>query len=265
MADKFTQFGMRTGHVSLEDYDLAVIRQTGAILDDAQGEWYLPLNFFVEDSTIGSAVKIDRALVVYKRPEPTQVQHIVPQIAIIRDDIDFDERRLFTPTVQYRLPAEGAFPVSVGGMLGFNCYETKDKEEPFNLTYTLESWSRYKTVAQFLLQRMMAAFPPRGTLQVLATEEAGRNVECDRTYLFFQQGIADLTEVNSMVERIPGYSLTVRIEAELTLQKVPFNASAFTGPTSPLPPGNEPVNPSLPGNGLYGTGLPNVRSTALED
>lgn len=264
MADQFTQFGMRTGHVSIEDYDMAVVRQTGATLDRQQNEWYLPLSFFFEDPAVGP-VAIDRALVVYKRPEPTQVQHTVPQIALYRDDIDFDEKRLFGQATQYRLPAAGSTPVSVGGMLGYNCYETKNQENPYNLTYTIECWARYRTVAQFLLQKMMAAFPPRGTLKVLATEEAGRNVKCDRTYLFFQQGIADLTEVNSMVERVPGYSLTIRVEGELTLDQIPITIPAFTGNQTTDPPAGEDENPDLPAGGLYGNGLPNVRATLLED
>jgi hypothetical protein len=274
MAGEFTQFGMRTGHVDLIDYDLAITRQCGALLDEEQNEWYLPINFHVEDPTRGP-VALERALVVFKRPEPTQVQHEVPQIAIIRDDIDPDTTRLFSPTVQYRLPAAGATPVCIPcgpfgeSTVGFDCYETKDKEQPYNLTYTIEVWSRYRVPAQTLLQMMMKVFPLRGTMTVTATEEAGRNVRCDRTYLFFQEGVADLTEVNSMVERIPGFALTIRVEAELTLDREPFTVSAFTGGTSEQPiPGtsNFPDGcPDLPPGGLYGDGLASVRATLLED
>jgi len=268
MADQFTQFGMRTGHVDLVDFDLAVVKQTGALLDEVQNEWYLPLNFYIEDPAKGP-VAIERAVVVFKRPEPTQVQHEVPQIAIIRDDIDPDTTRLYSPTVQYRLPASGAKPVSINGAVGFNCYETKDKEVPYNITYTIEVWSRYKVPAQTLLQMMMKRFPLRGTMIVRATEEAGRNVSCDRTYLFFQEGIADLTEINSMVERIPGYALTIRVEAELTLEREPFTVTSFIGGSSSTPiPGTPDFpggNPDLPPGGLYGDGLTSVRTTLLED
>ncbi len=264
MVNEFTQFGMRTGHVDLIDYDMAVLKKTGALLDTAQNEWYLPLSFYFEDPAKGP-VAIERALVVYKRPEPTQVQHEVPQIAIIRDDIDLDVSRFYSPTVQYRQPCAGSTTISVNGCLGASSYETKDKEDPYNFTYTIECWARYRTVAQFLLQRMMAAFSHRGTIKVLATEEAGRNVECDRTYLFFQRGIADLTEVNSMVERIPGYSLTIQIEGELTLSKTPSCEQAFTGQTGSTPPPGDPVDPNLPGDGLYGNGFPNIRATLLEE
>ncbi len=269
MADQFTQFGMRTGHVDLADWDLAVIKQTGALLDTEQNEFYLPLNMYLEDPALGP-VEIERALVVYKRPEPTQVQAHVPQIALIRDDIDPDEGRLFSPSVQYRLPAPGATPICVGmpdgsQMLGFDCYETKDKEDPYTFTYTIEVWARYRIVAQQLLQIMMKQFPIRGTFVVIAGEDGGRNVECERTYLFFQEGVTNLTEVNSMVERIPGFGLTIRVEGELTLGKEPFTQKAFTGTVSTTPPFGLPVCPDLPGDGLYGTGAPNVRVTPLED
>jgi len=268
MANQFTQFGTRTGHVDLIDFDLGVLRQTGAILDEEQNEWYLPINFELDDPVKGPIV-IERALVVYKRPEPTQVQHEVPQIAIIQDDVDPDTTRLYSPTVQYRVPAEGATPVSIGGVIGFDSYETKDKEQPYNITYSIEAWARYKVPALILIQMMMKRFPLRGTLVVSSTEEAGRNVENDRTYLFYQEGFADLTELNSMVERIPGYSLTIRVEAELTLDKEPYTVDGFTGGTSELPiPGTPDYpggNPDLPPGGLYGSGLPSVRTTLLED
>lgn len=272
--DEFTQFGDRTGHVDLIDYDLAVTRHTGAVLDEEQNEWYLPLQFYIEDPVRGP-VAIERALVVYKRPEPTQVQHEVPQIAIIRDDIDPDTTRLYSPTVQYRLPAPGSTPISIpcgpygDSTIGYDVYETKDKEQPYNLTYTIEVWSRYRVPAQTLLQMMMRRFPLRGTMVVTATEEVGRNVRNDRTYLFFQEGIADLTEVNSMVERIPGFALTIRVEAELTLDRVPYTVNAFTGSTSEEPiPGTPDFpggNPDLPPGGLYGDGRASVRVTLLED
>lgn len=271
MADQFTQFGMRNGHVDLIDFDLAILRHTGAVFDSEQNEWYLPINFHITDPAKGP-LALTRALVVYKRPEPTQVQHEVPQIALIRDDVDPDTSRLQSQTVQYRVPASGSTPVSINGMLGYDTYETKDKEQPYILTYSIEVWCRYKVPAMVMLQMMMKRFPMRGTLIVSATEEAGRNIECDRTYLFFQDAIADITEVNSMVERIPGYSLTIRVEAELTLDREPFTVNAFTGNTdeNPIPgiPGNPDYpggNPDLPPGGLYGDGRPAVRVTPLED
>lgn len=273
MANEYTQFGERTGHVDLIDWDKAVIEHTGAVYDEQQNEWYLPIEFYIEDPIKGP-VAITRALVVYKRPEPTQVQHEVPQIAIMRTDLDGDEKRIYSPSVAYRVPAEGARPVSVYGQIGYTQYEIKEQEHPYNITYSIECWARYRVVAQFLLQQMMKAFPLRGTIKLIATEEAGRNVRNERTYLFFQEGIADLTEVNSMVERIPGFSLTIRVEGELTLDRVPSTVTAFTGGVSTTPPplpGNPDYpngNPDLPGypdGGLYGTGAPNIRDTLLED
>jgi len=153
-----------------------------------------------------------------------------------------------------------------------NCYETKDQEQPYNLTYTIEAWARYKVAALNLIQIVMRAFPLRPskpTITVMAREEASRNVVCPREYRFSQEGFADLTEINSMVERIPGYALTIRIEGELTQDKAPITVGAFTGTRSEDPiPGTECFpggNPSLPPGGLYGDGLPSIRATMLED
>jgi hypothetical protein len=268
MPNQFTQFGERNGHVDLIDIDIAVLRKTGALLDEEQNEWYLPINFHITDPAKGP-LALTRALVVYKRPEPTQVQHEVPQIAIMCDDVDFDATRLQSPTVTYRLPAAGSKPVSINGVVGYDSYETKEKEWPYNITYSIEVWCRYKVPAMVMLQMMMKAFPPRGTLIVSSTEEANRNVENERAYLFFQEATADLTELNSMVERIPGYSLTIRVEAELTLDKEPQTAPSFVGNTEedPIPgtPEYPGGNPDLPPGGLYGDGRPAVRVTPLED
>lgn len=275
MANEFTQFGMRSGNVDIPDYDLAIARKLGGIFDREQNEWYLPINYQITCPDKGP-IKLERALIVTKRPEPTQVEHKVPQLVISMDDLDPDPSRLYTIPQQYRVPAAGAHPISIemGGvsMLGYDCYETKDQEEPYNFTYTIEAWARYKVAALNLIQIAMRAFPVRPskpTITVYAREEASRNVVCPREYRFSQEGFADLTEINSMVERIPGYALTIRIEGELTSDKEPITVRAFTGTTSEDPiPGTESFpggNPSLPPGGLYGDGLPSIRATLLED
>lgn len=196
----------------------------------------------------------------------------VPQIAFINDDIAPDPNRLFgVGTVGYRLPAEGATPVSVGGMLGWTQYETKGQEQPYDLVYTIECWSRYRTVSKMLLGEILRRFQMRGTISL----KDGNGVE--RSYLFTQEAISDLTEVASMVDRVVGFSVTIRIEAEVTLDKEAICVPAFTGPTTPDPgdlgpggpgggnPDYPDGNPGLPSGGVYGTGVGDVRVTLLED
>ena len=242
------EFGYRTGDVDLLDWDDAMIRGFGALWDEGKNEFYLPLNgIFVKVD--GRAVPIDKALVVYKRPEPTQIKATLPMIAVIRDSIVPAEVRLQTQTMQYRLPTDGADQVSAGGSLGWTEYDTKDFEQPYDMFYTFECWSRYRTVSQMLLSIVMRAFPNRGT--VTLTDGLGN----PRTYATYQQGISDLTDVSSMVDRVPGYALSLRAEAELTLDRTPFSVPAFTGTRtkSPLPGASFPNGYQLvPGPGGYG-------------
>jgi len=247
------------------DWDLAVVQGLGGVHDDVENQWYLPLDVYIDDPFSPSAV--EKALMVNKRPEPTQVEMDVPEIAIFCDDRAPDASRLLgSGTTQYRLPAEGSTPVSVYGQIGYNYYETKEQERPYDLVYSVETWARYRPVALMLLQHVLARFPLRGTINIVD----GRGVE--RTYLVTQEAVADLTEVRSMVDRLVGFSVTLRIEAEVTLDREPVCVPGFTGPTTPdpgdLPPWNPDFpggNPGLPGDGLYGSGLADIRATLLED
>ena len=244
------EFGIRTGNVDFYDYDEAMARGMGALEDTVKNQWYLPLEgIFIQVD--GRQTPIDRALVVVKRPEPTAITAALPMIAMIRDGTNQADDRLQSPTVSYRLPCEGAKPIIVGGCLGWTSYETKDFEKPYDFIYTIECWARHRTVAQILLQMVMKRFPQRGSVTVLD------GLDNPRVYATYQQGVTDLTDVSSLVERIPGFSLAVRVEGEMTLESEPECIPAFTGPQTTTPPpggGNGPGSgyQLVPGPGGYG-------------
>jgi hypothetical protein len=112
---------------------------------------------------------------------------------------------------------------------------------------------------------VMAKYPINTSLTVYDT------FGVDRVYPAYQEGTADLTEVVSMVERICGYSVTIRVEGELTLDKVGQVYTAFTGQTvDRVPPGTGgPGDPTTDGTvdpgpgGLIGDGQPTRRVTAM--
>lgn len=276
MAGKFTQFGERTGHLDFLDWDKAVVEAMDCQYDPAENQWYFPLQPLYFEEPEHGPVAIDKAVAVYKRPEPTQIEWDLPLLAFINDDIAPDAGRLLGEgTVGYRLPAEGATPVSIQGMIGYNLYETKGQERPYDLVYTVEAWSRYRSVSKMLLGEILRRFPIRGNLTLVD----GNGIE--RTYLVTQEAVADLTEVASMVDRVCGYAVTIRIEAEVTLDQEPVCVPAFTGPTTTDPgdlgpggpgpgdgggnPDYPDGNPNLPGGGLYGLGVADIRVTYLED
>lgn len=253
------EHGVRNGNLDLMDWDRAVVEHIGAVLEPenpssptnpGKNLYYLPLGgIFVYEQ--GDRFEIERAQVVYKRPSPTDISFILPEIVISREDFTPTKERLFGVTEQYRLPAEGATKIAVNGCVGYSNYVTKDQEDPYDFTYTIEVWSKYRAVAQMLLGMMLVKFPVRGAGKVAVTDSLG----CVREYLAFNEGTADLTEVNSMVDRIAGYSLNIRIEGELTAGNVEFCTTAFTGETSPTPPTGEP---EVPPADRYATGAADV-------
>lgn len=271
-------FGERTGHLDLLDYDVAVARGIGALYDEEKNQWYLPLkdpcsgeSIYIKPEGSEAPQIVERAIVIWKQSEPTHTEYDLPAVVIQRDDYTFAEQREWSPTAQYRLPACGAKRVSSGGKLGWDSYETKEKEWPVDLTYTIETWARYRAVAQVLHQMVGFKYPPRTSVKVIDS------LNNERVYHAFQEGTADLTEVNTMVDRVSGFSLSLRIEGELTWDRVPQTDTPFLGEVTPRPPDpGGPGNPGEPGGpfdptdpdpgegGLYADGQPCKRLTVME-
>ena len=248
------EHGMRNGHLDFLDWDQAVVDHICAELDPDNNQYFLNLNgIFIGENPV------NKALVVYKRPEPTQVEMDLPLVVLNRDDVVPAPERLYSVTEQYRVPTEGAQVVSASNVncLGFTSYETKDQERPYDFIYTIEVWSRYRAVAQMMLAMMMAKFPLRGSIDVTDS------LQCVRTYAAYQEGVADLTEVLSLVDRVPGFALTVRLEGELTLDRMPIDIPAFTGERGNTP--NDPDDPDPGPGGLYGTGLADITIDVIDN
>jgi hypothetical protein len=268
--------GPRTGHIDKLDYDLGLALSLGAVLDEEKNQYYLPLvdecgvGIFIQPEGSEAPEPIERALVVFKQSEATHTEWDLPSVLLIRDDVTFASNREWSPTESYRLPAPGANPVIVGDTIGYDCYESKPREWPYDFTYTIECWSRYRVVANILIQMVMKSFPPYAAVTVKD------GLDNERVYHAFQEGTADLTEVNSLVDRVVGLSLSIRIEGELTLDRTPVSLPGFTGPTlpptgpgTPGEPGNpgnpwspfNPETPDLPPGGMYGSGAACKRVT----
>lgn len=245
--------GSKTGNLDFIDWDQAVIEAIGARLEPivnndptgpAKNQYFLPLGgIFVQHE--GQRFEIEKAQVVFRRPEPTEVQFAMPSVYISRDDLTVMPERLYSVVEQFRVPADGATPIAVNGVLGYSAYETKPQEIPVDFNYTIEVYSRYTTVAQMLLGIVMKVFPLRGKITV--TDSIGN----ERVYAAYTDGVGDISELNTLVDRVAGYSLSVRFEGELTLDKEAFEAVAVTGPVSATPGAGVTVVPGALG---YGTG-----------
>jgi len=262
------EFGRRTGNLDKLDYDQAVAEGLGAIFDDEKNQYFLPMvdskgrGIFIRPQGSDAPIEIRRALVVFKKPEPTNVNDILPMIVLNLDDISFNAKRLLGVTEQYRLASEGAHRVKIGNELGWDSYETREQEWPFDLIYTIECWSRFRVVANQLLQMAQVKYPGYGSLTVTDS------INNERVYHTFQEGTQDLTEVDSLVERYCGYSLTIRVEGEYSNEKIAFDAPAFLGQTIPASGGGGGGGGGggidLGPGGLIGDGRPTERVTLIE-
>lgn len=258
------EHGKKTGSLDFPDWDIGIARGLGALWDDTEHQWYLPIDLRVQHD--GQFEPITRVPVVVKRPEPTNLNFVLPQIVISMDNVvPAPSRRLSEGVEAFRVPAPGATRVSAGGQLGWSEYETKGNEKPYDLSYTIECWARYRSMALMLVQIAMAKFEDTGRVTVIDS------LGVERIYAAYQQGVTDLTQLGSMVDRVPGYALSLKVEGELTLNKESFTLRAFTGSLSNIPPtgsgggsGNGTVPDPGPG-GLYGTGKPIIRTGIVED
>lgn len=264
------EHGGRTGSVRKIDFDQGVVEGIGAILDEVKNKYYLPLvdangrGIFIRPEGSDAPIEITKALVDFKQPEPTRDRFVVPAILVQCDDMTPATARIQSPTEAYRIPADGAIRVAVDGMLGWSHYEYKEQEWPYDFTYTIECWSRYRTVAQILLQMVMARFPLQTSLRIVDT------LGVERVYPAYQEATSDLTEIQSMVDRLCGYSMTLRVEGELTLNRGAQVAPGFVGQTVPGGAGaagaaggagGGPIDPGP--DGLIGDGLPIRRVTVM--
>jgi len=274
--------GTRTGHVDILAYDQAIVEGLGAILDPVKNQYYVDLRnaqgrgIYIRPVGSDAPKEITKALVVFKMSEPTSVEFDVPAILVNQDDVTFARDRLVSIAEAYRVPCEGAQQVVIGGYVGWTSYETKEQEWPFDFTYTFECWSRYRAVAQMLLQKVMVQYPPNGKVRVVD------HLGVERIYHTFMEGTSDLTQVNSLVDRLVGKSMTIRVEGELTNDKIGYCIPGFIGDTIPDggdagggtdgPPG--PVDPNgsgeqpVPGGeidpgALSGDGQPAKRVTVI--
>lgn len=134
------EHGMRTGVLDLFDWDIAAWQTICGELDTTKNELYMPLGFLTEKPNPDGQglVEVDRARILFKKPEPTHMEMDLPLVVISRDDVSYAGSREFPITEQYRVPAPGATRISACGTLGWSHYETREQDVPFDLTYTYE-------------------------------------------------------------------------------------------------------------------------------
>ncbi len=144
-------------------------------------------------------------------PEDTQEKFRIPGIVLTRDDISPSMNRWHPGSMQYRAPAKGAHPVTVGGRQGFDKMEELQQAIPFDITYSLMVYARTRNQGNILLDYILRIYPPYCNVKVQDSEGDYR------LYSAFMESLGMIDDVPDVGDRVIAFAVTLRVEAELDL------------------------------------------------
>lgn len=242
------------GFVGLRNFDEGVVRTMGAEVMRAEKSG--SRNYFIPTEKIGPvepAPGLPGIPITFSHPEDIYERYRQPVIVVRRDDLAPSLNRWHPGMVTARYPSTGALPVqarlgngpSAPVVTGFDKYDTKQAAVPFDITYTLSILARHRGRGADLRKNVPAGFEgaagsPRNQvnsildylLRIYAPFSQMRVLDSlgdTRLYSTFMEAISPLDEVPEITERVLGFALTLRVEAELDL-KDPETALAVGQP-----------------------------------
>jgi len=161
-------------------------------------------------------------VVTFSFPEAEFKSMVLPMILIRRDDISPANERWHSKHVTYRTPAEGALPVTLpvnntalSGLKGFDRMEQGFQAIPYDITYTISILAHYRGAigqrgaVQRIFEYILTRFSPYSVVTVFDDEGDPRG------YSSFMEATSVLDEHPTVGERIIGFGVTLRVEAEL--------------------------------------------------
>ncbi len=235
------QFGtVRNGTVGLRAFDEGVVETLGKALNPAATG-----TVFIENDSYWLTIP-DSGLVVPGMDPPPQLPGIpitfsfpedvfktykIPLLLIRRDDISPAMERWHPGTQQYQVPAPGAVPktVTVGvpgttmgasperQVTGYPTVEMAEQAHPFDITYTLSCIAHYRGgislrgAVNTLFTYVLKVYQAYNTVYVRDS------IGTVRGYSGFMEGTTVLDEISEVTDRVLGFGITLRVEAELDL------------------------------------------------
>jgi hypothetical protein len=208
-----TVFGFRTGDVEVGDFDRGVLRTLGAELED-------PIigdrpRLFIRCPGV-EGTQEDKISIIFSNPEQPFSNYKVPMILVRRESVDPALERAWDIRDEYRVPAPNAVLRSkvdpntglcVG--VGWSYLESKPRAYPYNLGYSIEIIARKRLDANKILKKVLRALPPYGNIVVVDS------LGCARTYFAQMTGFTDITDITDIMNRQPGYSVSLTVWGEL--------------------------------------------------
>ena len=237
----------RTGTVGLRSFDQGVVETLGAI---PYGDFYL-LNIPGVEGPPGIPAPpglSNPVPITFAFPEAVLDRFRIPIVLVKRESIEPSLNRWEPGSQQYITPSKAAKQVSVTQgnttKTGWDKYEYLLQAVPFDITYTVSVIGRYRGT-NIPGQRSVGIPPPNPVMSysntilnfVMKTYQPYCEVRVKdsvgdvRGYEAFCEGPSHLDEVSEVVERVIGFALTLRVEAELDLNDEYFGNSVTQNPT----------------------------------
>jgi len=217
-----TEGSARTGVVTVRDFDQGVVETLGAVVVDGR---YFILGLSDLDPPPGEP----GVPVVFSHPEEVLQTHRVPVIEVRRDDINPAMQRWHPGMGTYRAPSLGAMqvgsPFAGDTRTAWNHYEQAQQATPFDILYTINIQARqrqYMAAANKILAYVLRIYQPYSAVYV--KDSAGDR----RSYEAFLDAVAPLDNVPEVAERVIGFALSLRVEAELDINE-PTTSTTVTG------------------------------------
>lgn len=245
-----------SGMVGLRNFDEGVVITLGGKLGEESGKgsesnFYLPSSVL---SPVDAPPGLPGIPITFSHPEDMYERYRQPVIVVRRDDISPAMNRWHPGMHEWRVPARGAqdrqvvFGVGTTTertVTGYDRYESKEMAVPFDITYSLSILARHRgkgggaprhvpvgfegaagsprNQVNQILDHVLRVFPPY--CQVFVIDSLGDT----RRYSAFMEAISHLDEVPDVTERVLGFAVTLRVEAELDLND-PIVERAVTQP-----------------------------------
>jgi hypothetical protein len=234
-----------TGIVGLRNFDEGVVETLGGEVHDVDTGEGLHSNYYLPPSTVlpvEPAPGLPGIPITFSHPEDVYARYRQPVIVVRRDDISPAMNRWHPGHKSWRAPAQGAKPVTATfdpgtraerSVNGFDSYETKDTGVPFDFTYTISILARHRGKGPLPRKGVPTGFKgaegsPRNQVNLLLNHVLRRTAPyCQvfvwdslgdrRKYSGFMEAISHLDEVPEVTERVLGFAVTLRVEAELDL------------------------------------------------
>lgn len=226
----------RNGIVTLRDFDEGVFRTLrGAIVDRG---WYI--NFATSTAVppavaqLGAKAEPARGVpLIFYNPEDELSKYRAPFILARRTSIEPALQRFHPGQKQYRVAGVGSVQRQVGTRTGPSSTEELEQAEPYDISYDVVIVGKWRGVGENtgqahqindLLRYVLRCFKPGSFL-------VRDSVGDIRQYEVFTESVSDNDDVLDIGDRSLGYSVTIRVQAELDILDPATESTIIIEPT----------------------------------